>query len=90
MTNHSSPTSSRQVTGMVVGLTAALTVILVAFAWPASQLAPRHLPLAVAGPGGSAEQLAGVLARSLGPDAFDVRAVGTRDAAVAAIENREV
>ena len=34
MTTHSSPTNSRQVTGLVLGLTAALTVILVAFAGP--------------------------------------------------------
>lgn len=74
----------------MLGLTAALSVILVAFAWPTSQLKPRHLPIAVVGPAGAADQLAAVLARAAGADAFDVKALGSRDAAVAAIENREV
>ncbi len=82
--------SWRQLTGLVVGLTAALTVVLVAFAWPASQLGPRDLPLAVAGPAGAADQLATTLDAAVGEGAFDVRAVASRDAAVAAIEDREV
>lgn len=90
MTNHSSLTGWRRVTGLVLGLTAALTVLLVAFAWPPSQLEPRDLPIAVAGPPGAADQVAGALGGGFGADAFDVKAVDSRDAAVAAIENREV
>lgn len=90
MGTHSSRTGWRQVTALVVGLTAALTLVLVAFAWPTSQLKPRHLPVAVAGPAGAADQLAGVLGRALGADAFDVTSVASRDAAVAAIDNRQV
>jgi hypothetical protein len=90
MTDHAPQTGPGQVAGLVLALTAALTVVLVAFAWPPSQLEPRGVPLAVAGPAGSADQLAAVLGGALGADAFDVTAVDSRDAAVAAIEDREV
>ena len=90
MSDHSSATSWSHVTGIVVGLAGVLAVLLVAFAWPPSQLAPRHLPIAVAGPPGASGQVAAALAGQAGRDAFDVTAVDSRSAAVEAIESREV
>ncbi|HEX6875480.1 MAG TPA: hypothetical protein VF165_07455 [Nocardioidaceae bacterium] len=76
--------------GLVLGLTAALTLLLVAFAWPPSELRPRDLPVAVAGPPGAAQQVSAAVDDALGSGALDVRAVPSRTAAVAAIENRDV
>jgi hypothetical protein len=76
--------------GLVLGLTAALTLLLVAFAWPPSELRPRDLPVAVAGPRGAAQQVSAAVDATLGRGALDVRAVPSRTAAVAAIEDRDV
>jgi hypothetical protein len=74
-------------TGLVVGVTGLLALVLVAFAWPAANLAPRDLPIAVAG----APQSTAPIAEQLAADgAFDVRRVDSRADAVAAIEDREV
>jgi hypothetical protein len=88
MSTHS-PAEGRHVAGVVVGLTAALTVLLAAFAWPASQLEPRGVPLALVGPPGAGDQVAAALEGATSPDAFEVTPVGSRDAAVAAITDRE-
>jgi hypothetical protein len=77
--------SGPTVAGPVLALTTLLTVLLVAFTWPASELEPRDLPVAVVGPPGVPEQ---VESRSAG--ALDTTALGTRAEAVAAIEQREV
>ncbi len=90
MSDHSPATSWSHVTGIVVGLTGVLAVLLVAFAWPPSQLAPRHLPIAVAGPPGAAGQVTAALGGQAGRDAFDVTAVDSPGAAVEAIESRQV
>lgn len=90
MTDHTLQTSRRSVAGVVLGLVIALTVVLVAFAWPPSGLAPRDLPIAVAGPPSAAQQVATGLERALGPGALDVSTVPSRSAAVAAIDDREV
>jgi hypothetical protein len=83
------PAEGRRVAGVVVGLTAALTVLLTAFAWPASQLEPRGVPLALVAPPGAGDQVAAALAGAMSPDAFEVTPLGSRDAAVAAIADRE-
>ncbi|WP_067697208.1 hypothetical protein [Nocardia jejuensis] len=74
---------------VALGLAAALiqAVMLIAFAWPAARIAPRDLPVAVAGPQAAAvaQQLA---ARD--SDAFDIRTVADESAARAAIDDREV
>lgn len=72
-----------------LGLVAALiqAIMLIAFAWPAANVGPRELPVAVAGP------QAGVVAQKLGErdaDAFDIRTVADAAAAQAAIESRDV
>ena len=79
-----------EVVGAVAALTTLLTVLLVAFAWPASEIGPHELPVAIAGPPSAAVQVEGALAQALGPDALDVTAVPSRQAAVDAIEDRKV
>lgn len=73
---------------VALGVGAALlqTLMLIAFAWPATNIAPRDLPLAVAGP-----QAAMVEARLSGqsPGAFELTTVPDEAAARAAIGNRE-
>jgi hypothetical protein len=90
MSHHSPEQGRHQVAAVVVGLTTLLTVLLVAFAWPPSELAPRDLPIAVAGPPDGADQVASTIDRVAGDGAFDVAEVTSRDAAVAAVEDREV
>ena len=78
------------VAALVVGLPAALAVLLLAFAWPASQIEPRGLPLAVAGPPQAVDQVVAALGAQADGRAFDVHGMADREAAVAAIEEREV
>lgn len=61
-------------------------MLLVAFAWPAVNTAPRDLPIAVAAP----EQVAAQIEQRLGTDAFVVTRVDDRAAAVRLIEDRDV
>ncbi|MFR9751512.1 hypothetical protein ACL02S_10795 [Nocardia sp. 004] len=74
---------------LAVGLGAALLQVLmvIAFAWPAADIAPRDLPLAVAGP--QAGAVAGTLAAA-DPNAFEIITVTDAAAARTAITNREV
>ena len=74
---------------VVTLLTAILTVLLIAFAWPASRSEPRDLPLAVAGPPAAVSQVSGFLEQR-SPGAFEVEALADRAAAVQAIEDRDV
>lgn len=90
MRQHSEPGRVRGVLPAVVALTALLTVLVIAFAWPASRLAPHHLPVAVVGDAQAAARLQQQLDGALGDGAFDVSAVPTRPAAVRAITGREV
>ncbi|HET9421633.1 MAG TPA: hypothetical protein VFO49_10885 [Nocardioides sp.] len=73
---------------VVLGATALLTVLICAFAWPASEVAPRDLPVAAAGP---PEAVAGLDqgASALGEDALDLAVEDDRAAVVTAIENRD-
>ncbi len=76
--------------GAVVALlTTVVTVLLIAFAWPAARSEPRDLPLGVAGPPAATGQIVGALNQNA-PGAFEVHGYTDRDAAVAAIEDREV
>lgn len=77
------------VAAAVLGLTALLSLLLTAFAWPATNTAPRDLPVAVAAPEPVAAQIEQRLTRA-GENAFDATVVGDRAAAVQAIEDREV
>ncbi|MFD7072689.1 hypothetical protein ACFV9G_00650 [Nocardioides sp. NPDC059952] len=82
--------SVKAVIGISLGLVALLTLLITAFAWPSSEIEPRALPLAVAGPEPAVAQIETQLAATAGEDAFEVTAVADRDAAVEAIEDREV
>jgi hypothetical protein len=77
------------VVAVVTLLTALLTVLLIAFAWPAARSEPRDLPVAVAGPQQAVAQMKGGLEQAM-PGGFEVTAVPDRAAAVKAIENRDV
>ncbi|HEU4998845.1 MAG TPA: hypothetical protein VFT68_07855 [Lapillicoccus sp.] len=71
-----------------VGLTALLCLLVVAFAWPATQLAPRSLPIVVAGPTEATAQVTAALGQAV-PGGFAVTSVADEAAARAAIERRE-
>ncbi|WP_227982557.1 hypothetical protein [Nocardia spumae] len=77
------------VLGPILGLSALITLLVTAFAWPTSQLAPRHLPVGLAGPAPAVEQVRTGLG-TLGPDALDATVFPDRAAAVTAIENRDI
>ena len=77
------------VVAVITLLTAVLTVMLIAFAWPAARSEPRDLPLGVAGPAAAVTQITGALQQNA-PDAFETHPYADRAAAVAAIEDREV
>lgn len=74
---------------LAVGVGAALiqALMLIAFAWPAANIAPRDVPIAVAGP--QAEMIVGRLAEH-SPGAFEISRPADEAAARTAIENREV
>jgi hypothetical protein len=69
-------------------LTALLTVLLIAFAWPAARSEPRDVPLAVAGPAPAVAQVEAGLDQAM-PGGFEVTAVPDRAAAVQLIEDRD-
>jgi hypothetical protein len=71
-----------------VGLTALLCLLVVAFAWPATQLAPRSLPIVVAGPPEATAQVTAALNQAV-PGGFAVTTVPDEGAARAAIERRD-
>lgn len=74
---------------VAVALVALQALLVPLFAGPAAHLAPRHLPLAVAGPPPAAGALAAKLAAEQ-PGAFDVTVVADERAADTAIKDREV
>ncbi|HEU4947335.1 MAG TPA: hypothetical protein VFT31_09295 [Kribbella sp.] len=74
---------------VVTLLTGLLTVLLIAFAWPAARSEPRDLPLAVVAPPAAVAQIAGGLEQAV-PGGFELKTEPDRAAAVKAIENRDV
>lgn len=62
-------------------------VMVTAYAWPAARLAPRHLPVVVAGPAGPAAALATRITRER-PGAFDLTRVPSQAAARRVITGR--
>ena len=71
-----------------LGLTAVLSLLVIAFAWPATQLAPRSLPVVVAGPAEAAAQVTAALDQAA-PGGFAVTPVADEAAARTAIEQRD-
>jgi hypothetical protein len=92
MTTHSpaaGPTPWARVVAIAVVLATAVSVIVLAFLWPALTSEVHDLPLAVAGPGPQVTQLTDGLEQNA-PGTFDIQAVDDRAAAVDAIEHRDV
>ena len=82
MNSHKPPTAAILVVPLVVAL------VLTVFAWPNSRLAPRDLPVGVAGPAPTAEGIETKLTQQDG--AFDVERYADESAAREAIEDRQV
>jgi hypothetical protein len=75
---------------LVVLLPVLAAFLLWAFAWPAARVAPRDLPLGVAGPGTAVARVEEGLAGHAGPGAFTFHWYPDTAAAKAGIEDREV
>lgn len=79
--------------GRAIGLGAALSLvvalIVLAFAWPSVTAEPKDLPVAVAGPDASVDQVESRVADQAG-GAVALERVDDREAAIAAIERRDV
>lgn len=84
---HAAPRRPRLL-AVITLLTGLLTVLLIAFAWPASRSEPRDVPLAVAGPAPAVAQVEAGLEQAM-PGGFDVTAVPDRAAAVRRIQDRD-
>ncbi|WP_455132407.1 hypothetical protein [Microbacterium aurum] len=78
-----------RVLGLSVGLAAIVAVIVLAFAWPSVTAEPHDLPVAVSGPAEAVTAVTDALDKKQ-PDVFAFDDVADRDAAVTAIEKREV
>src|SRR5688500_10612967 len=72
----------------ILAIPLVVAVILTLFAWPASRMEPRELPIGVAGPAVPAQQIEQRLAQREG--AFELRRYATEGGAREAIEQREI
>ncbi|MPZ93997.1 MAG: hypothetical protein GEU96_03585 [Propionibacteriales bacterium] len=75
--------------GAIAVVSALLALLITAFGWPSSRIEPRDLPIAVAAPAPAVAQIEDGLAQA-GAGAFAVTTVADRDAALQAIEDRDV
>ncbi|MFE9027851.1 ABC transporter permease [Streptomyces iakyrus] len=82
------PSRNRHVIAVVVLVPVLAALALWAFTWPASRIAPRDLPLGVAGPPAAAAQVEKQLERHEG--AFEIHRYADEAAARDAIEDRSV
>ncbi|MFF7768382.1 ABC transporter permease [Streptomyces massasporeus] len=82
------PSRNRHVIAVVVLVPVLAALALWAFAWPASRIAPRDLPLGVAGPPAAAAQVERQLDQHEG--AFEIHRYADEAAARDAIEDRSV
>lgn len=80
--------SPKKLVGIVLGLVAVLTLMLLAFAAPALHSGPEDLPLAVSGPDQGVAQVTGALEKE-SPGTFDVTTYDSADEAEQAILDRE-
>jgi hypothetical protein len=81
--------SVRALVGVPIGLAAIVTVLLLAFAWPAVTADVHALPIAVVGPTQQTAHVQAALEQNK-PGAFDIVTADDRAAAVALIESRDV
>ncbi|TDC51758.1 hypothetical protein E1212_11175 [Jiangella ureilytica] len=79
----------RRVIGIALGLSVVIGVLVTAFVWPSSQIAPRDVPIAVAGPPEAVDAVAQQLDQAA-PGGFSVSGVSSADEARSAIEDRDV
>ena len=79
----------RQLTIIAVALPLIIVLGVLAFAWPAARIAPRHLPVGIVGTGAGRQQVLAGLIRS-DPGGFDVRGYPSEGAARSAIEDRDI
>ncbi|MFE5308914.1 hypothetical protein [Isoptericola sp. NPDC056605] len=78
-----------RVVAVALGVAAVVGVLVLAFSWPAVTAEPKDLPVAVAGPEQAVAGLGATLDEAQ-PGALDLVPVADRDAAVAAVESRDV
>ncbi|TDC81143.1 hypothetical protein E1193_15675 [Micromonospora sp. KC606] len=83
------PSPWTKVAGAVALLTAIVTVLLIAFAWPSVRSSVHNVPIAVAGPAAAADQVSAALQQRL-PDAFEITRAADTAAAERLIRDREV
>ncbi|MGV9538316.1 hypothetical protein ACWDR9_32310 [Streptosporangium sandarakinum] len=84
-----SPSPWTTVARAVVLLTAGISVLLTAFAWPSVRSSAHDVPIAVAGPAAAAEQVSTALDRSL-PGGFETTEVADTATAERLIRERKV
>ncbi len=82
------PTAGRKTLAVLLLVPALAALLLWTFAWPAARVAPRDLPVGVAGPAAAADGVARELGSREG--AFEIHRYEDAAAARAAVENREV
>ncbi|MFG3187969.1 ABC transporter permease [Streptomyces omiyaensis] len=82
------PGAGRKTLAVLLLVPALAALVLWTFAWPAARMAPRDLPVGVAGPVAAADGVARELERHAG--AFEVHRYEDAAAARSAVENREV
>ncbi len=80
-------TITRRAVALGLAATAIQALMLIAFAWPTVNIAPRDLPIAVAGP--ASVQVAQQL-RQRDPDAFEITTLADAAAARNALADREI
>ena len=86
---HTPHTPIGRVLAIAVALAVVVGVVVLAFAWPSVTAEPHNLPVAVAGPEQSVTALEDAV-QAKQPDVLAFQTVDDRDAAVTAIEKREV
>ncbi|MGS0684764.1 ABC transporter permease [Nakamurella sp. GG22] len=84
----SSHGQARTAVGLVLALTAGLSLVLALFVGVAVNSGPNGIRLAVAGPPAAVEQIRAGLTQSAGPDAFEVTVVADESAARSALADR--
>jgi hypothetical protein len=82
------PSPVWRVLGVAIGVVALQALMVAVFAWPATKIEPRDLPVAVAGPAPAAQAFAGQLDRAR-PGAFEVTTVPDAAAADRLLRDRE-
>jgi hypothetical protein len=81
--------SWRRTALMIVGLPLVISLAAMAFAWPASRIAPRDLPVGIVGTSTASQNAVESLTRSE-PGGFDFHLYPDQASARSAIENRDV